>query len=667
MKASFLGDALNGASNSKCEKPVTVIKASPTVSTLLSLTSPITAGESVTDSATLSGASPTAHGTMTYQVFTGVTCSGKPIDASTASVINGIAQPSKAFSDFNTIGTYYFQATYGGDQNDKAATSVCSSESLTVNVATPTISTTLLPPIPATIVAGQSVTDSATLTGATSTAGGTVTYTLYRDTTCTTAIDTSTVTVTNGHVPNSKAFVINDASHTYGVEAIYNGDPNNNPSSASPCEEPINVNKATPSVSTQLSANPITATGTVTDTATLTASSGSNAAGTVTITMYTGGTCTGTVVASASGLTVTNNMATSGPFGPVAAGTYSFQAVYSGDSSNNGPVNSACEVLTVKQAVVSISTGLSSSSINTGTSVTDVATLTGFTATAAGSVTFTLYPGSSCSGTLLDHFTTPVTAGVENSAYVSPTFNAGGPYSIIAVYSGDANNVGATSACELLKVVAQPTISTALSQGTITDAQSVYDTSTLALATSNAGATVTYQLFPASAGGCFGLPSDTSQVTVINAIVPNSKPFSGLEFTPPGAYHFNAVYSGDSFNAAATSSCETLTVNAATPSISIQLSATTIVHGGSVTATATFLTGTFTSNAGGSVTYTLQSGSCGGLTIGSPVTVTVTNGVVPSAMFTIATAGSYTISVSYVGDANNNNAGPTCSGAITVT
>ena len=322
----------------------------------------------------------------------------------------------------------------------------------------------------------------------------------------------------------------------------------------------------------------------------------------------------------------------------------------------------------MRPVVVSISTGLNTP-VNVGQTVTDVATLTGATGNAGGSITFTLYSGTLCSGPSLNSFTTPVTNGVENGAYITPTFNTGGPYSIQAVYSGDSNNAGATSACEQIAVVATPiTITTALSQTTITDVQSVYDTSSLSNAYSGAGGTVTYNLFPTSAAGCVGVPSDTSQVTVTGAIVPNSKSFSGLEFTPPGTYYFNAVYSGDAYDAAATSGCELLTVNAATPTISIPYpsgySAISISAGGQVTVTA-ILTGA-TSNAGGTVTYTLESGVCGGLSAGTQ-TVTVSNGVVPSATFTIANAGTYVVSVSYSGDTNNNAAGPSCTNGNTIT
>jgi len=658
MKASFLGDALNGASSSKCEKPVTVGKASPTVSTLLSPSSPITAGGSVTDSATLSGASPTAHGTMTYQVFTGGTCSGKPIDASTASVINGIAQPSKAFSDFNTVGTYSFQATYGGDQNDKAATSVCSSETLTVNKATPTISTTLSPPIPATIVAGQSVTDSATLTGATSTAGGTVTYTLYNDApTCTVSVDTSTVTVTNGHVPNSKAFVINDATHTYGILASYSGDSNNNGANTVSCEQPISVNKASPTLSTQLSATSISFGGTISDSATLTGASGT-AGGSVTYSLYANGACTGPVVPGQTDTeTVTNGVvpSTSTPLTPNSAGTFGIKAVYTGDANNNG-APSGCEKFTVSP--VAISTTPSATTVSTAQTISDQATLTGVSSNAGGTVTYQINAKADCTGALqLVKVTVTVTNGVAPSSgsFQLDTLSPG-PYGFTAVYSGDTNNAGATGSCEpFTLVIATPTLATQLSATTITVSNTVTDSATLTGGTANAGGSVTYSEY--NGGSCSGGPIGSDTETVTNGIVPTTSTFG---FGSPGFYSFRAVYTGDGVNKGATSPCEPLTVNPDSPTISTLLSATTIVHGGSVTDSSALFGATAT--AGGTVTITMYTGgSCSGTVVGSSGPLTVTNGIVPtSGSFTAATAGTYSFLAVYSGDTNNSPATASC-------
>jgi hypothetical protein len=98
----------------------------------------------------------------------------------------------------------------------------------------PTITTTLLPA--STIFAGGAVTDSAVLSGATTNAGGKVTYEFFTGSTCNgTATTVGTpATVTGGVVANSAAqtFLV---TGMFSWNAIYSGDVNNNPAT-SPCE-----------------------------------------------------------------------------------------------------------------------------------------------------------------------------------------------------------------------------------------------------------------------------------------------------------------------------------------------------------------------------------------------------------------------------------------------
>jgi hypothetical protein len=127
-----------------------------------------------------------------------------------------------------------------------------------------------------------------------------------------------------------------------------------------------------------------------------------------------------------------------------------------------------------------------------------------------------------------------------------------------------------------------------------------------------------------------------------------------------GLNSFQAVYSGDSNNNGATSPCEVLTVNPASPTISIILSSNTILHGGSVTISSGLIGAT--SNAGGTVTITMYAGgTCSGSVVGSPDALTVTNGVVPTSIpFFANTAGTYSFQAFYGGDANNMAATSAC-------
>jgi hypothetical protein len=87
-----------------------------------------------------------------------------------------------------------------------------------------------------------------------------------------------------------------------------------------------------------------------------------------------------------------------------AAGTYYWQAVYTGDANNN-PAVSACgsEVLTVTPlAPTSISTSLFRTSISAGGTDYDSATLSGGTPDAGGYVMYTVYSDSGCTVAVQD-------------------------------------------------------------------------------------------------------------------------------------------------------------------------------------------------------------------------------------------------------------------------
>jgi hypothetical protein len=108
---------------------LTRVVASPSIVTMLS-SSTITAGGSVTDSATLTGAWNDAGGTVTYEYFSGDTCTGTPTAVgSPVTVTNGVV-PDSASQSFNTAGSYSWNAVYSGDAYNMGAVSPC--EALTV-------------------------------------------------------------------------------------------------------------------------------------------------------------------------------------------------------------------------------------------------------------------------------------------------------------------------------------------------------------------------------------------------------------------------------------------------------------------------------------------------------------------------------------------------------
>ncbi len=668
LQAVYSGDSRNLGSTSICESPLTVNLAAPTISTTLIPASPITLGSSpstVTDTATFGSAfKPT--GTVTYKEFADGACV-TTLKTSQVTVTSSFTIPNSAPFPTNTAGTFSFQAFYSGDQNNSPANSGCGAEPLTVNKATPiTISTTLI--APTTILAGQSIQDSATLTGATFNAGGTVTYTLRATGACGGALDTSMVTVTNGVVPNSKAFTINVIG-TYSMDAIYSGDANNAAAGPSACEAPITVNIATPTISTLLSATTITVLDSVTDSATLSGAT-SIAGGTVDYKLFAGSTCMGGAIASDLGKAVVGGVPAGSrafvfPGDIPSPGAYSFNAVYSGDANNMGPVTSACEPLTVNKASPSISTALTPPSpVDTVMTVKDTATISGAAMpTGVGTVTYKQFLGAVCSGAPAD--TDGPFAVVANGAQmISKSFGpfVAGAYSFNAVFTGDANNNGVTSACEPLNAQAITTLTTTITPpGPILAGGTTQDSAVLGSSTATAGGTVTYFVF--AGAGCPGAAFDSSTSSVTNHVPANSKVF---EFDNVGMFSFMATYSGDTFNQASTSACEgPLVVNKATPTLSTLPSSASIMLGSSVTDTATLTSASPT--AGGTVTFQLKNmAACGGAVIDTD-TEPIVSAMATSKVFTPGPGlGGYSFSVTYSGDANNMAAGPVCED-ITVT
>jgi hypothetical protein len=299
----------------------------PTIATTLSSSS-ITVGGTVHDSATLTGATANAGGTVTYTVYTNDTCTADPQDAGTKTLTNGTVPDSNPIT-FNSAGDFYWQAVYSGDANNEGATSPCTSEHLVVNKAGPSIATTLSD---TSVTVGATVHDSATLSGATNDAGGTVTYTVYTDDHCSqNPQDAGTKTVTNGVVDDSDPITFNSAGDFY-WQAVYSGDANNNGATSACTEEHLVVNKKQSAISTTPNLIP-------NDDATLSGLT-DNAGGTVVFNLYSpsDATCsatpayTQTVDVSGNGTYSTTNTT----FVAKTLGTWRWQVTYSGDANNEG-------------------------------------------------------------------------------------------------------------------------------------------------------------------------------------------------------------------------------------------------------------------------------------------------------------------------------------------
>jgi hypothetical protein len=302
---------------------------------------------------------------------------------------------------------------------------------------------------------GSSAYDTASLSGNTATAGGTVTFYVEKgDALCTISGATSlgAKTVTNGIVPSSDTYTFATAG-TYEFWAVYSGSTGNTGSTSTCLSETVIVGRNATTTSTQVksTAGNISDGGSAAigssayDTASLSGNT-ATAGGTVTFYVEKGDAlCTISGATSLGTTTVTGGVvADSGSYTFATAGTYEFWAVYSGDD-NNATSTSLCgsETVIVNPNISGISTAQR-------LVPNDTATLTGLTANAGGTITFTLYPpsNSNCDAAGDKVFSQEVTvasgsATTTNAAAVT----AEGTYKWVVVYSGDVNNAGVTSAC----------------------------------------------------------------------------------------------------------------------------------------------------------------------------------------------------------------------------
>ena len=510
---------------------------------------------------------------------------------------------------------------------------------------------------------GTSISDTATVSGGV-TPTGNVTFKLFApsDTGCTgTPVFTSTNVLSAPPPSATSGTFTTTAAGTYHWTATYNGDTNNAPASSTCTAEPVTISMGTPTTATVIMnaagntpvTGPLPAGSSVFDTATVAGVAGVTPTGTVTYTFFTNGTCS---VPGSSAPPVTLNangtVPPSGTHGPLAAGSYSFQAVYSGDANYTGST-SACEPLTIAHATPTIATTPSAGG-PVGTGISDTATVSGgFTPT--GNVTFNLFaPGDTgCTGSPRSS-TNPLNAGSATSSTFPST--AVGTYHWTATYNGDTNNTPVSSPCTAEPVVitqATPTIATTPSAGGPVGT-SITDTATVSGGHTPTG-DVTFHLYA---------PGDTTCTTSVfsstNALTAGSATSGPFSSAAVGTYHWTATYNGDTNNTAVSSPCtaEPVVITQATPTI-----ATTPSTGGPV---GTSITDTATVSGGhsptGTVTFHLfapASPTCTGDPAFSS-TNALTAGSATSGPFSSAAVGTYHWTATYNGDTNNTAVSSPC-------
>jgi uncharacterized repeat protein (TIGR01451 family) len=699
-QAVYSGDGNYNGSTGDCE-PFKIAKADSSTATVVKdhdgttvdAAHPAALGSKVHDTATVTASPFTATGSVTYHLFTGLDCqAGNEIGTGEQVSLSGGAVPDSSETSALTAGSYSYQAVYSGDGNYNGSTGDCEP----FNVAQGSTSTATTVFDAATNAAwtgaestGAAAYDTATVTASPFTATGTVSYTFFTNGSCNgTGSDAGTVTLSAGNVPNSDTTAALPAG-SYSFQATYSGD-SNYIGSTGPCEPfSLGVPPTTTSTTVFDAGTNAAWTGTEStgasayDTATVSGQQGQIVpTGTVTYQLFSGLDCkAGNEIGSAEQVTLQSDgsVPNSSPTGPLQAGGYSYQAVYSGDA-NYATSTGDCEPFSVAKGTSSTATTVFDAGTNlpwagtesTGASAYDTATVSksdGFTAT--GTVSYQLFSGLDCkAGNEIGSAEQVTLSGgdVPHSSATDPL--QAGDYSYQATYSGDGNYTGSTGDCEPFSV-AKGTSSTTTTvfdaatnaawTGTESTGASAYDTSTVSTSDGFiATGTVNYQLFSGldcKAGNEIGSPE---QVTLnSDGSVPHSSATDPLQ---AGDYSYQATYSGDGNYTGSTGDCEPFSVVRATPAIATTQDPASGSVGDTYKDTAT-LSNTASLDGTGTITWTLYpQNNCQG----TPVGTDMVKGVSSNGPFETPTgvkvnaAGTYYWVATFSGDSNNQPATSGC-------
>jgi hypothetical protein len=314
--------------------------------TVVTTPSPATAtiGDTLQDTATVTPS--TATGTVTFSLFRPAdsTCSGTAAYTETVDVSGGSAATVLGFVS-DTVGTWHWTASYSGDLGsggtDQPSSSTCASEPVTVDKATPTLNTTASGPV----TVGDTITDTAHLSGGYGTLTGTIAFDVYApgDTSCTTSLQTinATAAVTGAGDYTSGTFTTTEVGDYLWIAHFTDTDGNNFSvdTGCGDANESSTVNPGSPSFDTTMKVLPQ-------DSATL---SGIVAGGSVTGTktqeivfkLFNNATCDAgagdvNVLDSESfAATANGTFDTANTHYVSADGTYSWLVSYTGDSNND--------------------------------------------------------------------------------------------------------------------------------------------------------------------------------------------------------------------------------------------------------------------------------------------------------------------------------------------
>ena len=584
ITATYSGDSNFAGGTSAAVSQV--VNAAPTTTTVTSLDNPGTVGYNVrfmVGTTATFGGGPAGSVTL-YDGTTVVgvgTLPGTVNNNSVEIVVSGL-----------TAGSHSMTAKYSGSTYYATSTSSPLSEVMNLPATTTTLSAGTNP-----AAFGQTVALVATVQPPGSgSATGTVTFLDGAST-------LGTITVSN-NLAQLNVSSLGVGSHT--LTAKYSGDANFAGSTSSAVTETINQAATTTVVSSSIS--PSTYNQAVTFSATVAPNYGGNATGT--LTFLDGSTSLGVVNVSNNAAQIT--------ISTLSFGTHSITAKYSGDTNFTASTSAAFSQ-TVNSATTTTTLIANPNPSTYGQSVSLSATVQppdGTTAT--GTVTF------------MDGSTSLGSATVSgNSAQLSIASLAAGAHSINAVYSGDTNMSGSTSAA-VSEQVNQAATSTTMSSGLNPSSFGQTVTFTAVVqppAGITATGTVTF-MDGASSLGTATLSGNSAQITIssLNA----------------GTHSITAAYAGDANLLASTSSALTQTVNSGTTNTVVTSGTNPASFGQTITLSAT-IQPALGGNVTGTVTFFDGATSLGTSSVSSNSAQLSTSSLA---------VGTHSITAKYSGDAN---------------
>jgi hypothetical protein len=594
---SVLVNSDSGNSPNNINISAQVLNVNPTTVALTSSANPSALGASVVFTATVSGGSVPATGTVVF-------FNGQVQICSVALNSNAVALCTTSSL---ILGQHSITASYSGDANNEANTSPVLTQVVKLAV-TLTLSAS---PNPSVVSAAVVLSATATSTG---TPTGMVTY--YDGTTV-----LGTAYVTGSGVASFTTYQL--AVGTHSLSAQYAGDPSNESATSNTVTDI--VQQAT-SLTTLASSNATTTVGLpVTFTATVVSLNGPAPTGSVQFT--DGTTVLGTVNLTGSGTAALT-------LSSLAPGSHKIVANYSGDTNNASSVSS-----TLTETILQIGTTITATSNANPVSAGGALQLTAYVvmasgATADGPITGTV--GFTDGSYALGY------AAVDNTGHATISINtlSVGTHAIVATYAGNTNYASSTSSALSQGVQSTPTTTTISSSASPTLAGKPV-TFTITVTSSTAIPTGSVVIL----NGAATLGQATLNAQGVATFVTSS--------LTVGTHTISASYGGDSNYLASTSTSIQQIVNLATTSLTLAGPTAPINAGVAFTATATLSTTGVAPT--GALTLLDGSNSIGTLTVTGAGSFAFTNSTL--------SVGTHTLTVSYAGDSNNS---PSTSNPITV-